>query len=98
MDNLIDEIVFIIYDNYNFKNPVELKLFLSKLYSKLEIVENDSINIEDTDDESESDEEINSSDEDFIDEGEEETSDSDISDLEAEELKIIITGGFSKIK
>jgi len=98
MDNLIDEIVFIIYDNYNFKNPVELKLFLSKLYSKLEIVENDSINIEDTDDESESDEEINSSDEDFIDEGGEETSDSDISDLEAEELKIIITGGFSKIK
>ena len=98
MDNLIDEIVFIIYDNYNFKNPVELKLFLNKLYSKLEIVENDSINIEDTDDESESDEEINSSDEDFIDEGGEETSDSDISDLEAEELKIIITGGFSKIK
>ena len=55
MDKIIDDIVFMIFDNNIINNPDDTKIFFNKLYTKLKMNEFDSINIEESDSESESD-------------------------------------------
>jgi hypothetical protein len=98
MDKIVDEIVFMIFDNNIINNPNDTKIFFNKLISKLKMKEFDSINIEETESESSDEEEPNTSDEEFILDTDETSEDENISDLEAEEIKIIVKEGFSEIK
>ena len=99
MNKIIDEIVFMIFDNNIIKNDKDCEKFMKKFCEKINNFEYDSINIEDTDEESDSsDSSEDSSDEDFINDNSE-SSDDDIDEkLEDEELKIIVKDGFSEIK
>lgn len=97
MDQIIDEIVYIIFDNNIINNnPKDVEIFFNKLLAKLKINTYDSINIEDTESSSD-EEEPTTSDEEFIADSSSDT-DEFIDELEDEEIKIIIKEDFSEIK
>lgn len=98
MDKIIDDIVFIIFDNNIINNPKDADIFFNKLLFKLKMNNYDSINIEFTDDESESDDEPNTSDEEFINDESESDDDESESELVDEEFKVVIKNDFSEIK
>ena len=98
MDEIIDDIVFIIFDNNIINNPKDADIFFNKLLFKLKMNNYDSIDIENSDDEYESDDEPNTSDEDFINDESESDDDEDVSDLVVEEFKVVIKNDFSEIK
>jgi hypothetical protein len=98
MNNLVDEIVFMIFDNNIINNPNDIETFLNKLIVKLKINNYDSIDIENTDDEYESDENPETSDDEFINDESESDDEEDVSELVDEELKIIVKNDFCEIK
>lgn len=98
MDKIIDDIVFLIFDNNIINNPNDADVFFNKLLLKLKMSNYDSIDIENSDDEYETDVEPTTSDEEFINDESESDDDEDDSDLVIEELKIIIKNDFSELK
>ena len=72
MDNFIKDMVFSIYDNELIKSKKDLHTFLKKFITTLQTYEYDSIDLNETSSEEESDIEPTTSDEEFIvDSGEE---------------------------
>ena len=98
MDKIIDDIVFIIFDNNIINNPKDADVFFNKLLFKLKMNNYDSIDIENSDDEYESDENPETSDDEFINDESESDDEEDVSELFDEELKIKVKNDFCEIK
>jgi len=73
MDSFIKDMVFSIYDNELIKSKKDLQIFLKKFIKTLQTFEYDSIDLNDTSSEEESDIEPTTSDEEFIVDSEEES-------------------------
>ena len=76
MESFIDDVIFTIYDNELINGQDDIQEFIGIFLTKLNINNYSSIDITNTSDEEETDEEANTSDEDFICDSDE-TSESD---------------------